>query len=501
MKKFIFFMFLLFITNLHAEILYHSPVDYKTFNIFDTANYKTVEIISRQQALSDLNDFIYILSSSYAGYDDMIENSFDTTILKNKFIDLISQKNTISTKDFYNFLIENTAGYINDAHFALILNNKRTQFCKKTEIHYSNTYLQYKNDSFYVFETDTPLLEINTKYTDSTANLFIYKSKGQNIYRVGVLSNNPISQKDFSFNNKLITLDLHNDGAIEVRLAEKMKYHEIETAKSGYVSISGFMPADNDSIYKKGIDIVLNKYSNLSSKWNKKKNIVIDIRANSGGYPVYSALFLYSLYDNNLLPLTRDNRNLIINHFNYDFNRNLYIDSPVSAFAKLQSAAHKNQTDAVGYYTNFLSQQQHNPARLVYTADYNSYTKRKRPYYKGKIIILTDRNTVSAGEETVAIAKKLFEPTKQLTIIGENTSGMYSYFDVFAITLPNSNIILSVPFAKNIQLENDKFWNGEGFGYYPDTWSEGKDLNNSIISITKDKELFEKLKNIESGLQ
>lgn len=92
MKKFIFFMFLLFITTLHAEILYHSPVDYKTFNIFDTANYKTVEIISRQQALSDLNDFIYILSSSYAGYDDMIENSFDTTILKNKFIDLISQK-------------------------------------------------------------------------------------------------------------------------------------------------------------------------------------------------------------------------------------------------------------------------------------------------------------------------------------------------------------------------------------------------------------------------
>lgn len=78
---------------------------------------------------------------------------------------------------------------------------------------------------------------------------------------------------------------------------------------------------------------------------------------------------------------------------------------------------------------------------------------------------------------------------------------MYSYFDVFAITLPNSNIILSVPFAKNIQLENDKFWNGEGFGYYPDIWSEGKDLNNSIISITKDKELFEKLKNIESGLQ
>ena len=133
MKKFIFFMFLLFITTLHAEILYHSPVDYKTFNIFDTANYKTVEIISRQQALSDLNDFIYILSSSYAGYDDMIENSFDTTILKNKFIDLISQKNTISTKDFYNFLIENTAGHINDAHFALILNNKRTQFCKKTE--------------------------------------------------------------------------------------------------------------------------------------------------------------------------------------------------------------------------------------------------------------------------------------------------------------------------------------------------------------------------------
>ena len=103
MKKFIFFMFLLFLTNLYAEILYHSPVDYKTFNIFDTANYKTVEIISRQQALSDLNNFIYILTSSYAGYDDMIENSFDTTILKNKFIDLISQKIQYLQKIFITF--------------------------------------------------------------------------------------------------------------------------------------------------------------------------------------------------------------------------------------------------------------------------------------------------------------------------------------------------------------------------------------------------------------
>ncbi len=501
MKRNLFLIFLFILTNLYAEIIYHSPVKYKTFNLYDAANYNPVEKISNQQAISDLNDFKYILSSSYAGYDDMLEKGFYEENLDNKFNELFSNRNEIYTKDFYNFLIDNTEEYINDDHFSLAINHSMKSFCQKNVIYYTNTYLKYSNNSYYVSETDNAKLKLNAKYTDSENYLFIYKSKGQNIYRLGILSENPLTEKEFNFDNNVITFNLHNDGAIEVRAPEKLKYHEIETNKSAYVSISSFMPVDNDSIYKKGIDIVLNKYSNLTSKWSNKKNIVIDLRSNRGGYPIYSAFFLYSLFDTNLIPLTNENRNLINQYFNYDFQRNLFIDSPISTFTKLQSAARKNQSEAVSYYTVFLTKQQNNPTRLVYTTDYDSYNKRKTPAFKGKIIILTDRNTVSAGEVTVAIAKKLFEPTQQLIIIGENTNGMNSYFDVFAITLPNSNLVLSVPFAKNIQLENDKFWNGEGFGYYPDIWSEGKDLNTNIFSISKDKELFEKLKNLEFGLQ
>lgn len=36
----------------------------------------------------------------------------------------------------------------------------------------------------------------------------------------------------------------------------------------------------------------------------------------------------------------------------------------------------------------------------------------------------------------------------------------------------------------------------EGIGFFPDYWSTNDDILKSLVSITRDEELFEKLKNI-----
>ena len=48
-----------------------------------------------------------------------------------------------------------------------------------------------------------------------------------------------------------------------------------------------------NSIFKKGSDIVLQKFANIAKNYQDKKNIIIDLRSNGGGlsdigmYPFY----------------------------------------------------------------------------------------------------------------------------------------------------------------------------------------------------------------------
>ena len=42
---------------------------------------------------------------------------------------------------------------------------------------------------------------------------------------------------------------------------------------------------------------------------------------------------------------------------------------------------------------------------------------------------------------------------------------------------------------------------GEGVGIYPDYWSTGEDLNETIFLVTQDEEMKQKLKGIEFSLK
>ena len=73
-----------------------------------------------------------------------------------------------------------------------------------------------------------------------------------------------------------------------------VKYHEIETQNSAYASLSSFLQPEADSQFRKGADIVFEKFANLGIKWRTKNNIIIDLRSNIGGRIFYSRAFVYS---------------------------------------------------------------------------------------------------------------------------------------------------------------------------------------------------------------
>lgn len=106
-----------------------------------------------------------------------------------------------------------------------------------------------------------------------------------------------------------------------------------------------------------------------------------------------------------------------------------------------------------------------------------------------------DKNSCSSGESFVYLANLLLEEEKNLFYIGENSGGCFNYGNVFCYQLPNSGMAIYLPSMKMKSgiIEECK-------GYMPNYWAFHEDLLLAIENITGDKQLSEKLKDINNNL-
>lgn len=122
-----------------------------------------------------------------------------------------------------------------------------------------------------------------------------------------------------------------------------------------------------------------------------------------------------------------------------------------------------------------------------------------KSYYKGKLIFITDRNTASASENLIYLAKVTLGNEKVI-VIGENSLGCFEYVTVFSYLLPNSRLSINLSSRRNSMLNLFPQWHGDCYGIYPDYWSIGNDLNETIFLVTKDNEMKLKLSDIANRL-
>lgn len=134
--------------------------------------------------------------------------------------------------------------------------------------------------------------------------------------------------------------------------------------------------------------------------------------------------------------------------------------------------------------------------RITYSDQKKVTAKFCNPIFKGKLIILSGKNSCSSSEDTLLEAKTLFSRTKQYFQIGENTAGCYAYGNVWCYQLNNSGMTLHLPSFKNINSELCP----EGLGVMPDYWATNEAIVQAVVNITGDVELSEKLKDINKDL-
>ena len=111
------------------------------------------------------------------------------------------------------------------------------------------------------------------------------------------------------------------------------------------------------------------------------------------------------------------------------------------------------------------------------------------------VVHFSTNRTLAAFNTYVAILAKIFLGDDKVYILGEKSMGCAEYWDIIDYALPNSGIYLHLGSENQKSFEICPKWHGETYGVYPDFWSLGKDLNETIFLVTNDEKMKEKFKN------
>ncbi len=454
--------------------------------------------ISYAELSDDIDYLFYYLKTAYAGYSELLQNGFSEENFRKHFKEKYENSEEIETRPIMKEFADFLSRFAKDNHLFILGNNAQEWHSANTFaiFYYTNTFVQKTEDSFNVTQTDSSAIKTGAKFTGNSENLFYYPIKGKNIYRIGIISKQKISAHNFSFDGTEFSLPVYDDGNIQVSFSPK--YHEIETTSSIYISLSSFKIQENNSKFKKGSEIVLKKFSDIGKNWRNKKNIIIDLRSNNGGEIGYGIYPFYAMTQENPQNYFSDFKKL------NDFSNNFFFEQlQTTSPATLQ--AHIKYFENLGltkswYYKNYKRDYKinlKNPQKLIYK-QHCDFFKEIKTYFNGKVIFLIDRNSYSASEISPLFAKRILG--ENVKIIGENSAGCIQFGDVLPYQLPNSGIAISLSCKRNAFLNHFENWHGEQYGVFPDYWSLGCDLNETIFLETNDSEMKSKLKNIEFRL-
>lgn len=476
------------------------PVEFMETFIPDSTNVST-SFISYEQLISDLNYADYYLCTAYMGYEEMVDTGYKKQNLLDYFEKRYADKENIAVNEFVLDLYKFLQKYVKkDNHFVLTFDNQRKYInvCDKGLFFYSNTFVEKKDGKYFVIETDSKILKSGDEYTGAEKYLFLYLIKGKNVYRLGCIDNVVRKSYSFFFNDSAVDLDLYNDGAINI--TPNPKYHEIETNDSVYISLSSFKLPDEKSPYKKGTDIVFEKFANIRNRFIEKKNIIIDLRSNTGGREVYGEFAVWNFLNENGEVFSEKTYRKMYEFLDSNFYKNSYVVSPATVQARLQLFI-KTGEEKTSYGKQLqkkLKEFKKTPEKIIYE---NQITqkKEKKSYFDGNIIFLIDRNTMSACERMICLSKMLLNKDK-VFVIGENSGGSAVYTDVLDYLLPVSGISIKLGANYNSFYDDFAQWHGEGIGIFPDYWSTGEDLNETIFLATNDEAMKEKLAKVGERL-
>lgn len=509
---------------------YTSPVKYK--RICENNN-KCKPSVTEKELKIDLELMKYYFQYAYSGYEEAVEQGFnideaiaDIKDACKKDLELNGKiASRIVSQKIYEVL--NKKLTLEDGHIHVYGQNYSAPYFEYSA-YYGDVYLKQKNDGYYVYRSDVENIKSGTKFEGNNANLIDWYDGNQKVWRFGVVSKKKIATLMFKGDGKSIPVPVSKDE----ELTYKNNWVNVRsTNDTVYISVSDFNLLSFSNSTQFFSDKFLNEfYGKIRSAMPGKKNVILDLRNNGGGNMMIPADLLAAIFYYNFNYTSSS-----VNSINYEICHEAFkIESPV-----LSQIYFDNMINNVQNESKLKKLRKENPD-LEYNEsketefDRVELKRRKdlikrtaiRPYYgkhyggfgydenqtiritpaqfTGDFYILLNHNSGSASEYTVAEASMVEKAgsTFKLHIVGENSVGAVSYFNPMYLNLPNTGTVFYLPtaYAYPDALKNDKRYHGEGKGWYPEVWTDNKNLLNTLINITGDKELATELEGLEKYL-
>lgn len=445
---------------------------------YDRNKYQNKTELSFEEMMEDLDTYIYLVESSYAGYEDALSRGMDVSEIKNQFQNKYKKDEKIQIDDFYETLYAAFIPYIQDGHANLNHDEIYSHFIRHQQIFFSDIYVKKMDSSYFVINENQLKIPVDAKFNDDEKYLFYYPAKGQDVYRIGYLQTENNDSVSIKFDNQEFSLPVKKVESVD----EPCLYFVRSTDKTAYVKYNRCdFGNDTELSYQYA-------FSNSAKDYKDKDFLIVDLRGNYGGDNSYLMKFLAELYNQKFklddLPSTESRE--IYSYANIQAFRYL-----IYAWADVNNPEVKRVLKELNKYEKIIKKK---PQKIIESQNQKSVSF-DNPEFKGKLILLTDKNVASSGEDFVLYSDLIFK--NKVIQIGQNTSGCLFYGNICDYYLPNSGIKcrLSLSDYSSFAKQNKRF-HGEGNGLYPDYWSTNEDLNDSILFVTQDQQMYEILKDV-----
>lgn len=422
-----------------------------------------------------------ILSQAYVNYDEAAEKNFNTDFLvkniKSDYKKQFGVKNFNSQK--FGLLVAlhvtDYLGSLNiiDNHLTFANEDFDCSFFYQTYSYYSTIYFEKKDGRFVVFSSDNDEIKKGSVFTGNPDDFKITYGKNNVLYRYVVLSTESQPDIHISVNQKNVPCnvkraDIKSGGNISFQETDSSIYIRLPDC---YLEIGN--PQERQKALKE-FNAVIEKII----KADTNKNVILDVRGNSGGY----AEVIYRL----LVPIFYRVRYESFPDFYYAVEKaqngqyELHSTEINKAILRLEE-----ERNAQNKITNVETER-----RLVQkTTDTKGLPQILNEKLAKKLYILIDSGTASAAEYGIAAAYLINK--EKIVLVGDKSYGAMESGNWYSYTLPNSKLkinLATINHSKENLFACNEHWHGDTKGFYPDFWCADSVLEN-MQNLTGDFEL------------
>ena len=432
-----------------------SPVPYKQLTRNPASDQITApDSLSTTEALEDIEMLEYLWKTSYSGYEYWKYQGVDFEAYITSLKSWARQSPKMKTLEFE---ARATAilKEIYDGHISFIGAGYYGAYHHKAVYFTDILVEEMASGEFQVIGSQNDMVSIGAVFTQTEKATYLFPTlapPGKKQFLVGLFTFTPQRSIELSFDNEMLEIPLHRNRLLLARFDDPSPYYLERINGIPIIRITGFADASQQymqDFMQSGYDL------------QKEDLIIINLFNNGGGSSIYPQTFLTNLngpvqWEIHWAELT----------------------SPAIAEYYLNYEVGPSTTPAtkhlVSRYARQYEKLQSFPTKSwTFDRDENKQVEGK---FSGKLILMTNRRVLSAGENLVGASASL----KNRITMGENTGGSAQFSSTCAYVLPHSRLILNLP-RQLILIPGLE----ECVGYLPDYWLDTHDPMEKILKWLK----------------